>query len=83
MSSRDASFKMAGTFCHLGSGGPGHKDPHEFGGMVRRLYLSGPAGGAELRSLLAPPPEEMDAEGPPKHGGGGLFGGGGGLFGSG
>ena len=27
------------------------KDPHEFGAMVRRLYLSGPAGGNPRTSL--------------------------------
>ena len=29
------------------------KDPHGFGATVKRLYLSGQAGGAELRELLA------------------------------
>ena len=30
-----------------------NKDPHGFGATVKRLYLSGQAGGAELRELLA------------------------------
>ena len=29
------------------------KDPRGFGGTVKQLYLSGPAGGVELRELLA------------------------------
>ena len=30
-----------------------NKDPHGFGATVKQLYLSGQAGGAELRELLA------------------------------
>ena len=41
-----------------------NKDPHVFGAAVKRLYLSGPAGEAELRELLAPV-DRMDADKPP------------------
>ena len=30
-----------------------NKDPRDFGAAVKQLYLSGPAGGAGLRELLA------------------------------
>ena len=40
-----------------------HKDPRGFGATVKRLYLSGQAGGAELRELLAYD-ESMDTDQP-------------------
>ena len=39
------------------------KDPRGFGATVKRLYLSGPAGGAALRELLAYD-ESMDTDQP-------------------
>ena len=39
------------------------KDPRGFGATVKQLYLSGQAGGAELRELLAHP-ESMETDQP-------------------
>jgi hypothetical protein len=39
------------------------KDPRDFGATVKRLYLSGSAGGVELRELLAYT-ESMDTDRP-------------------
>ena len=40
-----------------------NKDPRDFGAAVKQLYLSGPAGGAGLRELLAYN-ESMDTDQP-------------------
>ena len=40
------------------------KDPHGFGAAVKQLYLSGPAGGAGLRELLAYRTESMETDQP-------------------
>ena len=42
------------------------KDPCGFGATVKRLYLSGQAGGAELRALLAHN-ESMETDQPESH----------------
>ena len=40
------------------------KDPRGFGAAVKQLYLSGPAGGAGLRELLAYRTENMETDQP-------------------
>ena len=40
------------------------KDPRSFGAAVKRLYLSGQAGGAGLRELLAYRTEGMETDQP-------------------
>ena len=40
------------------------KDPRGFGAAVKQLYLSGPAGGAGLRELLAYRTESMETDQP-------------------
>ena len=46
-----------------------NKDPRGFGATVKRLYLSGQAGGAELRELLAHN-ESMETDQPESNFGG-------------